>query len=83
MSESSGIGTRRSADETQVEIDRANTMVSVVGLGYDGLPLAVEFDSKEFVVIDYDVDDWSRLRGGQTIDRGHPDITEWDNWRLQ
>ena len=52
----------------EMEIPRIKeTKIAVVGLGYVGLPLAVEFSSQGFAVTGFDVDATriSQLRAGE------------------
>lgn len=56
MSEITEYDDDRAAEKSRTDKQLTDNTICVVGLGYVGLPLAVEFDSEGFDVIGYDID---------------------------
>src|SRR3954469_23313471 len=59
-------------DQLLSKIENRTTCIGVVGLGYVGLPLALEFAKAGFHVIGYDVSD----RGGKALMSGKSHIQD-------
>ena len=57
--------------------------IAVIGLGYVGLPLLLEFIEKRFRVIGFDVDSKKpeTLQKGETYIICTKNITIWNNWK--
>ncbi len=64
-------------EEIKKRIDERDYRVSIIGLGYVGLPLAVEFAKAGFPVVGIDIDSWKV----ESINNGRsyiPDISDGD-----
>src|SRR5262245_26701832 len=88
MPRRSGFSPSSTAGELASRIDRHNAHVCVIGLGYVGLPLAVEFGKAGFQVTGIDIDQArvDRLRQGRSHgqDVPTPDVrTLVENGRLR
>ncbi|HZE89721.1 MAG TPA: NAD(P)-binding domain-containing protein, partial [Verrucomicrobiae bacterium] len=55
MRKAAGNG-RKIADELRVKLDSRRALIGILGLGYVGLPLALEFSRRGFTVHGIDVD---------------------------